>query len=111
MHASPRGALWRTRPRGVAGLREAEGELGGVKDVFGHENEGDEKSPNAPVAVKEWVNGLELRMGQARLDERRRTASLVEEELLEVGEQIAKQVRGRRNEVGISRSGPADPVL
>ena len=74
------------------------------------EQEGDEQSPDAAIAVEIRVDGLELDVSEADPHERRERVFGVEVPL-EVAEQRRDFFGRRWNERGVARPGAADPVL
>src|SRR6266498_5290977 len=75
------------------------------------EQERHEQPSDAPVAVEERVDRLELRVGEPGVHERRER--LIVQELLEVAENVHELPRWRRHERRVSdrRGAGADPVL
>ena len=72
--------------------------------------ERDQQSSDAAVAVEIGMNGLELHVNDAEAHERRQ-AILRVKVLLQIAEERGQFFRWRRNEGGVSRPRPADPVL
>src|SRR6202022_3846459 len=89
----------------------AEIEQGLGQDPFRTEDESDQQAADAAVAVEEWVDGLELDMGQGRLDQRGGSAGLVVQEFLEIADARLHLLRGGRHEEGIAGARPPGPVL
>ncbi len=91
-------------------VREVKDRL--VQDASFREEERDQQTADAPVAVEERVDRLELHMCQSDLDERRQVVGLVNE-LLEVAKRVGNDVMRRRHEAsGVDhRTGRTDPVL
>ena len=83
-----------------------------VQDARVDELEGDEEPAHAPVAVQERVDGLELGVHEAAVDEHGQVALFVQE-LLKVVERLGHLGHRRRDEGGLGegRSARADPVL
>ena len=78
------------------------------------EQECDQQAPDPAVAIREWMDGLELGMGESASNQRvRRGAGIVQEEL-EITQGGHHLVGRWRDERGISQELPvatADPVL
>src|SRR5262245_37013767 len=75
------------------------------------EEEMDQASSDAPVSIREGMDGLELRVRDRRLDNRRHVVAI--HERCQILEQRMDLLRWGRNEVCSERSGQptADPVL
>src|SRR5262249_46853900 len=91
-------------------VREVEHRL--VQHAALAQQEGDQQAPDAAVAVEERVNGLELRVRKADLDQQWQITLRVGK-CLEIGERLRDDIRGGRNEGGFVQSATAraDPVL
>lgn len=76
------------------------------------EKESDEQAPDAAIAVEEWVDRLELRVGKSAEDEHGHGRGAVEEKL-ELPHGVVHVRDGRRNERGLGERASArtDPVL
>jgi hypothetical protein len=80
-------------------------------DVVCTQEEGNEQPPEPPVAIEKWMNGLELHVNQASLDEQReiRTSSCKK------SSRLLMQSRTRSGGGGTKEAFPgprtADPVL
>jgi hypothetical protein len=83
-----------------------------VQDARVDELEGDEEPAHAPVAVQKRVDGLELGMHEAAVDEHGQVALFVQE-ILKVVERLGHLGDRRRDEGGPGEGRPAraDPVL
>jgi hypothetical protein len=90
---------------------DAEVEKRAVRDSTMDEQEGDQELPDTTVTVEEGVDGLELRMREAHVNERRKL--MVMEEALVVVERLLHLVDGRGYERRFCESRVlwADPVL
>jgi len=91
-------------------MRQVEGRL--AQDALFAQQEHDEQAPHAPVAVEEGVNGLELRMGEPDLEQKRQAVIGVQEPF-ERGKRIGDFL-GRRwheNRLVHRASDRPDPVL
>ena len=75
------------------------------------QHESDQEAAQATVAVEEGVNGLELNMRQASLDENGKTVVGGMDEPFQVGHALLDVVGWRRNEGRIAGTRAADPVL
>ena len=75
------------------------------------QHQGDQQSSQAAVAVQERVNGLELNMRQAGLDENGKSVVGGVDEPFQVGHALLDVVGWRRNEGRIAGTRAADPVL
>ena len=97
---------------GAMGLQiEAEIEERLPQDVVDAQIQRHQEAADAAVAVQERMQGLELNMEQARLDQGRQARGVLVHEALE-GVEASLQLRhGRRYEESVSRPGPTDPVL
>jgi hypothetical protein len=73
--------------------------------------EGDQQPAKAAIAVEKRVDGLELHMGQRRLEQYRSRLGLVVKETFELAHAFEHVFSGRRNKGRIARPGAADPVL
>src|ERR1035438_410908 len=73
------------------------------------EQEREQKPPQPPVAVQKWMDGLELYMHQAELDQQRQ--AVVIQVFLKCIEAIHQSFGRGGDEKSISRSGSTDPVL
>ncbi len=73
------------------------------------EVEDDEQPPQTTVAIKEWVDGLELVMHECAPNEQRQFGVLVQIPL-KVVEGRPHQIRLRWNEHGVRRTASTDPV-
>ena len=75
------------------------------------QHQGDQQAPHPAIAVQEWVDGLELRVREARPQEHRQPGILLVEESFQIGHAVGNRVGRRRDES--RRSGPPapDPVL
>ena len=69
---------------------------GAATPPYGKGETRDEQSSNASIAIQKWVNRLELRVREARIDQDRKTMVLVEESL-EIIERMSHSVRGWRH--------------
>ena len=75
------------------------------------QHEGDQEAPQATVAVEERMNGLELDVGQAGLDENGKPVVRVVDEPLQVGHALLDVVGWRGNEDRVAGTRATDPVL
>ena len=74
------------------------------------QQQGDEQTADASVAVQVWMDGLELDMQQAGAHQRRQGVFAVHV-VLEVTELIGKDMVRRGHEDRVAGPGAADPVL
>ena len=77
-----------------------------------HEEEGNQETPDAPIAVEEGVNGFELGVRQADLDQKRQIVFGMQE-FFEIAERTRHDIGRRRNEGRLVQRATtgADPVL
>ena len=75
------------------------------------QHEGNQQTADTAVAVKKWVNRFELHVGERGFDQCWIRGMLVMNEPLKGGHAVLESMRRWRNEMGVARSGPTDPVL
>lgn len=79
--------------------------------IVSTQDQRDEQASKSAVAIQEWVDRLELDVGQCGFDQCGRALRLIVKEFLQVAHAIGHTVGRRRNEAGVPRPGAAQPNL
>lgn len=83
--------------------------LGQQVPVF--QQRGNQQAPDAPVAIQKWMGGLELRVDECDLGQRRKIIRRFVDKPLQIGQQFRHTFRWWRNEHCIAEPRATDPVL
>ena len=90
---------------------EAEIEDRFFQNTLRAEQKGDQEPAEPAVAVEEGMDGLELDMDEARLDQGRNLRRVGMDEFLQVGHEVGNLAGRRRHEHRVAGAAAADPVL